>query len=246
MENGPKTYSTKELAQLTGVHPNTVRLYEAWGFISSAQRSTNNYRIFTGRHLEQMRIARLALPGPYPLEGRIVQQLVREFAQGNFESSLNLAREYLARVETEKARALQALAVLDQWFERKWGDKEKIILQSRKKAAGELGVTVDALRTWERNGLFVIPKDEQGRLAFSQWDLEKIKVIRLLRNCGYSIVSLLRVFSREENLLEKPSILLSLPDADEDFFYVTDLFMQYLEQHLDRARRLMEMISYFS
>ena len=237
-----KTYSTKEIAQMSGVHPNTVRLYEAWGFIARAERKSNHYRVFNDDHLYQMKLARIALPGPYPLDGKLVQQLVKEFALKNIASASYLAREYLNKVESEKARALQALTILDHWFERKTGDKNKIVVKGRKRAAQEIGISVDALRTWERNGLFAIGKDIQSHLVYSEWDIEKIKVIRLLRNCGYSISSLFRVFGDEENLEEKPSILLLLPDNDEDFFYVTDLFLHFLEDHGTRAHKIITMI----
>lgn len=237
-----KTYSTKQIAELTGVHSNTVRLYEAWGFIAPAQRRDNRYRVFTDEHLQQMKLARIALPGPYPMDGRIVQALVREFARHNLLEALLLAQEYLSRVITEKARALEALRILDNWFEQKTGDKDTIVLVGRRRAAAEIGVPLDALRTWERNGLFVITRNHQRNLTFSEWDMEKIRVIRLLRNCGYSISSLLRVFSNEENLKEKPSLLLSLPDNNADFFYVTDVFMEYLDQHISRAEKIVDIL----
>ncbi|MDD2621207.1 MAG: MerR family transcriptional regulator [Syntrophomonadaceae bacterium] len=240
-----KTYSTKEIAKISGVHANTVRLYEAWGFIAKAARLNNNYRVFNDDHLYQMNLARVALPGPYPLDGKLVQQLVKEFALYNIAGSLVLAREYLNRVDAEKQRALQALAILDQWFEKKTGDKNLIVLTSRKQAAREINVSIDSLRTWERNGLFVIAKDCKGRMAYSEWDLEKIKVIRLLRNCGYSLSSLLRVFADEKNLKEKPSLLMLLPDDNADFCYVTDLYLQFLEQHRERARKLIALIDAF-
>jgi len=237
-----KTYTTKQIADLTGVHPNTVRLYEAWGFIAPAHRKDNNYRVFTDQHLQQMNLARVALPGPYPLEGRIVQTLVREFALKNTAGALVLAREYLGRVKYEKARALEALAILDNWFEHKVGEKDRVVITGRRGAAAEIGVTPDTLRTWERNGLFFAARNQRGQLVFSPWDMEKIQVIRLLRNCGYSISSLLRVFADEEHLDAKPSLLLSLPDNNADFFYVTDLFLEYLDQHADRANRIISLI----
>jgi len=237
------SYTTKQIAGLSQVHPNTVRLYEEWGFIARAERRENNYRVFTEDHLWQMKLARIALPGPYPINGKIVQQLVREFARQNISAALSLVREYQMRVEAEKERALQGLNILDQWFEHKTGDPDRIVVYGRKKAAGELDVSLDALRTWERNGLFAIQKDEQGRLRFSEWDMEKIRVIRLLRNCGYSISALLRVFADEAELREKPSVLLSLPDQNADFYYTTDLFLEYLEQHLSRARAIIDLIN---
>ncbi len=238
----PKTYSTREIARIAGVHPNTVRLYESWGFISCAGRAENNYRIFTEGHLAQMKLARAALPGPYPIDGRLVQGLVREFAHGNMDESLVLAGRYRDLVKREREMAVQALATLDNWYEKRSGDKTKTVIRGRRKAARQAGVSLDALRTWERNGLLTVSKDDRGVLAFSEWDLEKIGVIRLLRKCGYSIISLLRVFGRDEDLIGKPSVLLSLPDSNGDLFYATDMFMQYLEQHAERARRITAMI----
>ncbi len=52
---------TSDIAREIGVHPNTVRLYEERGYISSVPRAENGYRRFTSRHLEEMRLAHLAL-----------------------------------------------------------------------------------------------------------------------------------------------------------------------------------------
>ena len=51
---------TSELAKLCGVHPNTVRLYEQWHYISPVPRGQNNYRQYSDVHLKQLQIARLA------------------------------------------------------------------------------------------------------------------------------------------------------------------------------------------
>ena len=56
-----KTYRTSEIAVLINVHPNRVRLYEKWGYIEPVVREANGYRIYTERHLEQLRLVRLAL-----------------------------------------------------------------------------------------------------------------------------------------------------------------------------------------
>lgn len=237
-----KIYSTQEVARIIGVHPNTVRLYESWGFISRPRRLGNNYRVFTEAHLYQMKLARMALPGPYPISGKIVQQLVREFAAGHIYVSLALAREYLAGVETEMRRALNARAILDEWFAKRSGDQKEVLLKGRKATARHVGITENALRTWERNGLFSIVRDDLGVLCFSVWDIEKIEVIRLLRNCGYSISSLRRVFNQSEDIRAKPSTLLDLPEDDEDFFYVTNRFMLFLEEHVQRAGSIIETI----
>jgi DNA-binding transcriptional MerR regulator len=55
-----KTYKTAEVASIIGIHPNTVRLYEKLGLIPRVKRQENGYRIFTEKHVEQMKLARLA------------------------------------------------------------------------------------------------------------------------------------------------------------------------------------------
>jgi DNA-binding transcriptional MerR regulator len=199
--------------------------------------------MFDENHLRQMRLARVALPGPYPIKGETVQNLVKEYASGNLQDALNLAAEYLAGVEAELKKALQAMEVLDNWFENKPGSKERLTFETRKKVAAALGLTIDALRTWERNGLFSIPKNIEGKLQFSEWDIEKLMVIRLLRNCGYSIASLLNVFANEQNLMEKPSTLLSLNSDGTEFSYVTDRYIEYLVSHIQRAKKIISLLT---
>ena len=43
---------TSEIAAIAKVHPNTVRLYEEWGYISPVQRQHNGYRHYTAIHVQ--------------------------------------------------------------------------------------------------------------------------------------------------------------------------------------------------
>jgi hypothetical protein len=43
--------SSSEIDRAAGVHPNTVRLYETWGFLPPVPRSPSGYRQFTETHL---------------------------------------------------------------------------------------------------------------------------------------------------------------------------------------------------
>lgn len=51
------TYRTAEVANIIGIHPNTVRLYENLGLIPKPERKTNGYRVFTDFHIEQFKRA---------------------------------------------------------------------------------------------------------------------------------------------------------------------------------------------
>ncbi len=62
----PRYMRTSDIAQAVGVHPNTVRLYEEWGFLPPIPRSPSGYRQYTQAHLDQMRLAQTALHGGWP------------------------------------------------------------------------------------------------------------------------------------------------------------------------------------
>jgi DNA-binding transcriptional MerR regulator len=47
-----KHLKTSDIARALGVHANTVRLYEAEGFLPEIPRGQNGYRQFTHMHLE--------------------------------------------------------------------------------------------------------------------------------------------------------------------------------------------------
>jgi hypothetical protein len=62
----PKHYlRTTDLARELGVHVNTIRLYEEWGFLPPIPRGTNGYRQYTSAHLEQARLAYGSARWPY-------------------------------------------------------------------------------------------------------------------------------------------------------------------------------------
>lgn len=193
------------------------------------------------RHLNEMKLARIALPGPYPIDGFIVQELVRKYADSDFKTAFKLANVYLYKVDIEIEEAFAAIKVLERWFENSVGNKEKILFRTRKAAADKLKISIDTVRTWERNGLFTVRRSESGRLLFSEWDIEKIKVIRLLRNCGYSIASLFNVFQNQDKNI-KPLELLNLPEDNNDFFYATDRYIHFLDEHKERAKIIISLI----
>ena len=188
-----------------------------------------------------MKLARVALPGPYPMDGSLVHELVRRFAAGDSETALELAREYSSQVDSEKEKALEAINVLKRWFENDIGSKDKIVYLTRKSAAENLNITTETLRTWERNALFKIKRGNNRRLLFTEWDIEKIKVIRLLRNCGYSIASLFNVFHNYDQNI-KVSELLNLSKDNNEIFYDTDRYLEFLAEHKERAEKIINLI----
>src|SRR4029078_7008481 len=100
-----KYLRTTDLARELGVHINTVRLYEEWGFLPPIPRGKNGYRQYDVMHLEQARLARLTLQWPYVGDKTVLIDLVKSAASGDFGMAMESAYQYLANVRVERTYA---------------------------------------------------------------------------------------------------------------------------------------------
>lgn len=236
---------TSDLSKAVGIHPNTVRLYEQWGFIAPAERSPSGYRLFTETHLDQLRLARLALHGGWP--GRAIRRsalsLVRQTAAGDLASALAQARHHLTLVQAERAQAEAAAAFLDQWAHGRLAETPAPPL-SIGQAAQLLAVSLDILRNWERNGLLTVPRDSAtGYRRYGPAEIGRLRVIRLLLQAGYSMMAVLRMLlqldqGRREGLRE----ILDTPRPDEDILTTADQWLTTLAEHEQRARAMIAQV----
>lgn len=236
---------TSDLSKAVGIHPNTVRLYEQWGFIAPAERSPSGYRLFTETHLDQLRLARLALHGGWP--GRAIRRsalsLVRQTAAGDLASALAQARHHLTLVQAERAQAEAAAAFLDQWAHGRLAETLSPPL-SIGQTAQLLAVSLDILRNWERNGLLTVPRDPAtGYRRYGPAEIGRLRVIRLLLQAGYSMMAVLRMLlqldqGRREGLRE----ILDTPRPDEDILTTADQWLTTLAEHEQRARAMIAQV----
>ena len=238
----PRRYlRTSDLARAVGAHSNTVRLYEEWGFLPPVPRSPSGYRQFTEAHLEQMRLARLALHGGWP--GRNIRQsalaLVRQAASGDLGSALELAYHHLALVKAERIQAEAAADYLEHWAQGTPTDTTAGPLRIGD-AARRLGLTVDILRSWERNGLTDVPRDpHSGYRLYGAPEIGRLRVVRMLLRSGYSTMAVLRMLlvldhGQETNLRR----VLDTPRPDEDVYSAADRWLSTLDEQEQRARQL--------
>ena len=235
---------TSQIARAVGVHPNTVRLYEEWGFLGSIPRSRSGYRRFTTTHLEQMKLARIALKWPYPGGKRVVIDLVKHAAQANLGESLELAYKFLAQVQAEQVHAETAVIFLEQWAQGQAMDTTKRPLQIGE-AAERLAVSADMLRNWERNGLLTVPRDPRNcyRL-YGMQEIGRIRVIRMLRQAGYSVMSILRMLRRfDAGETKNLRHALDTPDPQEDIYYVSDNWLTTLAEVEQRAQAIIRQLN---
>ncbi len=242
---------TTDIARALGVHPNTVRLYEQWGFLPPIPRSPSGYRQFTPQHLEQMRLARIALQWPYPGGKAPVLEAVTSAAQGDLGRALEAAYRYLANVRAERAYAQAAVEFLDRWAHGQATDSPTEPLPIGQ-AAARLGVTVDMLRGWERSGLLSVPRDPaNGYRRYGAAEIGRVRVIRMLRQAGYSTMAILRMLlvfdqGRTDNLGE----VLDTPRRDEiedEMLHAADQWLSALsaaeQRALDMIAQLAAMIA---
>ena len=230
---------TSDIAKAVGVHPNTVRLYEEWGFLPPVPRSAGGYRLFSEAHLDQMRLARTALHGAWP--GRSIRrsavELVRQAASGDLGGALERAYHHLARVQAERARAEAAAALLERWAQGVAADATPRHLHIGQ-AARLLGATSDMLRNWERNGLIQVPRDPgNGYRLYGAAEIGRLRVIRMLNHAGYSQMAILRMLlhlDREQGGDLRQ--VLDTPRPDEDIHTAADRWLSSLGEQEQRAR----------
>jgi len=102
--------STSKIAKIVGCHPNTVRMYEAWGLLPPVPRAAIGYRLYTEDHLYQMRLARTALNTPWPRKNirTAAFALIHQSAAGELGGALESAYRYIVLVQNEHNQAEMA------------------------------------------------------------------------------------------------------------------------------------------
>jgi DNA-binding transcriptional MerR regulator len=235
---------TNEIARELGVHPNTVRLYETWGYLSEVPRGRNGYRQYSTLHLEQARLAHLTLSWPYLGEKVQLIELVKSAARGDLGMAMELAYQYLARVRMERTSAEAALEFLERWAAGHRMDSSPQNMHIRQ-AARHLNVTVDMLRNWERNGLITVPRDpENGYRLYGPAEFERLRVIRILVQSGYSLMAILRMLARFDKG-ERTNLRESLnlpPEEDMEVQVVADRWLASLVELEERAQAIIRQI----
>ena len=227
------------LSQLTGVKAATIRFYEKCGFLEPAKRLPNGYRVFCNRDIYQIRVCRLVFGG-------FVNKRIRKISRGvlqasrdwNPEAYRQAADRYLRAVQEDIRRTKPAVDfVMDKLQET--GDDH--FVYTKKQAAGLVGVTSETIRNWERNGLFRQRAKYEKRI-YSQPELNRMYVIRLLLDNGYSMMAVRSFFREYDGGGREPAMLqLMGPGENEDLIYRADRYMETLLKTQEKARRFCAM-----
>lgn len=190
------TYKTTEIAKLVGIHPNTVRFYEEMELIPKVHRQANGYRIFTDLHLEQFRLARIALRAEVIQNGlrKKALDIIKTSAAGDFPKAIELTVEYMRQIALEREHAEEAIKIASELLSGVKREENRLCL-TRKETAEYLNITMDTLRNWEMNGLLTVKRKRNGYRVYTDSDIQRLKIIRSLRCANYSLSSILRMLS---------------------------------------------------
>lgn len=238
-------YSTGQVARIVGIHPNTVRMYEEWGLIPKPLRKPNGYRVFGDEHIDQFILARTAFQIEVLQNGlrRRIIEVIKKSAAGKYNEAIQEVIEYISLIEQEKRKASEAAEIATQIFSRV--DDGGVALFGRKEVSAMLGISMETLRNWERNGLLSIKRKENRYRVYDANDIRTLKMIYSLRCANYSLTAILRMIhalarDNSESLFEQ----VNTPRADEDIVSVCDRLIQSLESAGENAERILRMLQH--
>ncbi len=235
-------YRIGEISRLTGVKAGTIRFYEKCGFIGPVERSANHYRIYHQRHVFQLRVCRLVFGGYVNKRLRKESLKVLEASVGwNPAAYERESINYLKAVEEDIERAEKAIALCMGQMRGEEIQYSEEIRYTKKQAAAITGATPEAIRNWERNGLLGRYEPYQRR-AYGQELLNRMYVIRLLLDTGYSMM-VIRAFLQayEEGRPEEAERLLTNPREGRELCYRSDRYLEELLCLREKAIQLKRM-----
>jgi DNA-binding transcriptional MerR regulator len=239
-----QTYKTSQIANIIGVHPNTIRFYEEMKLLPVIPRTESGYRIFNERHLEQLWLLRTAFRAEI-ISDRLrqeVYQIVKTAATDNVEGAYRDTKLYLEHLREEKSKAEEAIRITLDIIE-DTGKRETIVYNGRLEVAELLGITVDVLRDWERNGLIKVPRTAGGRTTYGQKEMNRLKIIRTLRNAHYSMMSILRMLNRLDQGDRNVREVIDTPGEDEDIVCAADRYITALGLAEKDAQEMLDMLA---
>lgn len=186
---------TSEIAKKAQIHPNTVRLYEEWKFISPVPRKENGYREYSEIHLRQLYIARLAFKQEFIQNNlrKKATEIVLLSGKELFHKSLLSAKAYLSFLHSEYDYMTKAIQSVDKLLHE---ETTNLPIFTHKETCKQLQLTEETVRNWERNGLFAVSRSAQNRRQYAASDMQKLLIIRTLRSAHFSIASILHLLKK--------------------------------------------------
>ncbi|MFL5653095.1 MAG: MerR family transcriptional regulator [Ktedonobacteraceae bacterium] len=146
-------------------------------------------------------------------------------------------------MQSERAQADVAADLLERWA---FGAPADATIQPLQigQVAHLLGVTIDILRNWDRNGLIDVPRDpSNGYRHYGAQEISRLRVIRMLSRAGYSLSAILRMLIQLDRG-EKTDLrrALDTPRPDEDVYMASDHWISTLTDQEQRAHTIIALV----
>ncbi len=254
-----KTYKTAQVADMMGIHPNTVRLYETLGLISAPIRMPNGYRVFTDLHVDQFRLARTAFQVEVLQNGlrKKMISIIKLSAGREFDKAILLTQSYIKQIQTEQSNAEEAIRMVEQLltdtakedetnlltYRRSMDQTNDMRVMKRQEVSDYLGISMDTLRNWEMNGLLEVKRKRNGYRIYTESDIKRLKIIRSLRCANYSLSAILRMMNAltvgEPVDLRKT---INTPQEDETIVTACDRLLTSLEVAKENAQYMQKQL----
>lgn len=198
-----KFLKPNDLAKASGLSVQSIRNYEQWGFLPTAQRSETGYRRYEQRHLRALHVSRVMIRAYEWERSRNIMTCVH---QGNLTSPLATMDAFHAKLHQERQeveRSLEILRTTSEAFDMSMTEGRELTTSHRKhlfrigEVAQHMGVRVSAVRFWEEQGLLKPIRDRESR--FRLYDEEQIRnlhVVVLLRKAGYNFEAIREVLKQ--------------------------------------------------
>lgn len=106
----------KDVVDTTGISKDTLRYYEREGVISEPQRNNSGYRIYTERHIQQIKFIRYAQSVGFTLSKIKTAIPHIENSTPNCPILQNAIREHLDAIDAKIAELKQAKQTLAKWI----------------------------------------------------------------------------------------------------------------------------------
>ncbi len=187
----PDAWRPIDLGRAAGISAQTVRTYEAVGFLPPAGRTPTGYRRYGPRHLQALLAARAMIAGYGWQEALGIMRLVHQGDLAAAVAAVDACHAALHQQRCDGQATLQALrrsATLEPvggGLAR--GRRTRTHLQVGQ-AARRVGVRVSTVRFWEEQGLLAPQREPRsGYRLYDAAQMHRLEVIALLRRGGYGV-----------------------------------------------------------
>lgn len=209
---------TAAVSAATGYSAQQIRDLEARGVVECAPRKANGYRVFSARHVRDLRAYRDLARAVGPVEARRVMRQIRVLVRDEAAALVASLHTGLTRERDHVLEARRALVVIraEAAIELEPAESDTMTITE---LAGALGVRASTLRFWETEGLVTPHRVATRAGSARRYPLAAIREARIvagLRASGYRIPDVRRALTALRDLQDIEASLRALDTRVDD------------------------------